>query len=676
MRQITFFLICLPFIGVAQVDYFGRTYSNQLPEAFQLNITELRNNIYNDIPEKYKNEKYGLRTFKFADMSANQVADIVSGGSIYSDWMPFEDYLNEIFRKVIPEELSDDPSIHAYLRKASSYNASMTPTGMSFVNIGLFDEAMDEATVAGILAHELAHYYLQHSLVGFVKAIDGDFDDSIFRRNKGAASRFSIKNELQADSLAMVWLQQSGYAIDGLIESFKIMERIEKNQLMRSKNRWEITETTHPRSKERLSRLNAFKKQHAGNKGAKFLVSEAKFKQFSTAAKPEILKHLLNGFSYNLLIEKAFKYHIFDANNPVFVYYIMEGIRRMCYLNPEYWDEKFISHRYYDEIIEEDSRRKEKTKTPILAAFPRDILSINPKVIRTLQTRFYWDEAPRFTTNEEAFVFFYRVSELMEAKECILVNALSITNNKDIRNKFLKKYLAYEDIQFRDFAQSLLDEKIKSTLPDKKLTVFSDIFCIVRLGKEEIKIRDEANNDNSQLQPLFEKVMAAYPERNQIFLPDLKKTQLNDYQQLQRMQLFTFVNTLAKGIKTELHILNPRYWETMNRLGVNEIEFINCMYYDVRKKNSTIEGYKEVLNIDYNTLLTDVKRSRYVDILVSSVREKENSIMKVHYYGGENKLAFKEAGLEQVVTLLQQKIKEKEESAKEIDRRYAAALED
>ena len=46
-----------------------------------------------------------------------------------------------------------------------------------------------------------------------------------------------------------------------------------------------------------------------------------------------------------------------DPENVYYVYYLMESIRRMCYLNSYRWNDKFILNRHY-KFDEESGERK------------------------------------------------------------------------------------------------------------------------------------------------------------------------------------------------------------------------------------------------------------------------------------------------------------------------------
>src|SRR5690606_8757853 len=55
--------------------------------------------------------------------------------------------------------------------ESNGFNAISAPAGYVFVTRGLLDEVNDEAELAGVLAHEIAHITLKHALVEYKKAL-------------------------------------------------------------------------------------------------------------------------------------------------------------------------------------------------------------------------------------------------------------------------------------------------------------------------------------------------------------------------------------------------------------------------------------------------------------------------------------------------------------------------
>lgn len=127
-------LIIFPAILFCQSKInYGRTYSDTLPQRFKVETSVLRNHIYSGIPSYSKKGKYEKVTYKFADLSAHSISNMLSSGIVYSDWPDLENYLNDILKKIIPLELLADPFIHVYIYKGGDYNAFMTPSGQFFL---------------------------------------------------------------------------------------------------------------------------------------------------------------------------------------------------------------------------------------------------------------------------------------------------------------------------------------------------------------------------------------------------------------------------------------------------------------------------------------------------------------------------------------------------------------
>ncbi len=665
MKNVTLLLFLFPMLLTAQSGAnFSRTHSDTLPDNFKLSTSLLREHIYNGIPAGLIEELHPRSCFRFADQSAVQLSTLFSSGQVYSDWQMFEDYVNRILSRIMPKELAADSVIHAYLVKDGSLNAFMTPSGILFVHVGLFDEIPTEAAVAGILAHELAHYFLRHSLDRYVKSERGEFE-RVF--NRSSASKFSVENEMQADSLALIWMDQSGYGAHGFSEGMTLMEQNEKRMLLQMENTWEIKETTHPGSARRLAQAEAFLQNHTGKPKVDFLVSKEQFYLFKEMAKSESLQYLLYNFSYDACIAKAFKNHLLNPDKSEYIYYLMEGIRRKCYFNVDYWQKKFITDNFYRVVESKNARRKVKLEGNIFKENTKEILGLSEEEMANMPGKFYWEDVEKFETYEEAFNFFNLVGELFKNPECLLSNALSLNYNPELRNQALTQYLALPNIQFRDYATNLLNGTIQTGLPDKTLTVLGDFFATVRQGSEEIYIRNEKLTDENSLTPILETAVAGLEKRRYLNLSELQNKNINDYILLLELKKLSLLKFIAKGEKTELHILDPRYWAIMNKFQVNEMEFIDFIYYDARKTEITMEAYIEVVDRDFISLLSEVKRNRYLETRIAAIRMMPKSNMKIMHYGSEVKVGYNKPATEEIAEYIKNNLKAKDKEAKQTD---------
>lgn len=657
LLPIIFFLLIFKCYS-QDIKYYSRTYSDTLPDKFRLNAGLIQNHIYKRIPYDYKTGIFKKISYRFSYNVAFEVTDLVSSGSLYSDWADFEKYINDILQKIIPKELEKDTVIHAYLIQEGGFNAFMTPAGHMCLNIGLFRDIYTEATLAGILAHELAHYYLQHSLNAYIQESTGQFVDGILVK-ESAENKYSVKSELEADSLAMLWMMNSHYNLNGLVHTFKLLEHLDNIMIGRSKSDFKIERTTHPLSDQRIDKLNTFLKKNKNKVEADFLVSETKFSEFKEAAKPEILKHLLNNFRYTDCIETAFKFHLFDPDNMTYIYYLLESIRRKCYINNSLWGKNFITNEYYKTNIEYGMPIKVEYYKHVFEKLDFEIMPLLPYEAKYIKAKFYWQEEPKFKTYEEAFEFYFKLSENLGCNECVLSNALSHTKDTAIRNSYLKEYLKFDNIKHRKFAKNLLNNKIYDGIENKKLLVFNDVTTRIRLGNDDVPIYIQITDSLNELKQIFDSVIIKFPNRIPVFLPHLKTSKLNTYRMLNELMRFSIINTYAQGERTKLHILDPRYIDVFYEHGVNEIEFINCLYFESRKAEESIDAYNIVLNSTYNNILSKTKRSRYLEVFISSVREIENSVMKTRYYN-RGKLKYKDTGYNQMARELKYQLRKKE----------------
>ncbi|WP_169312757.1 M48 family metallopeptidase [Owenweeksia hongkongensis] len=593
------------------------------------NVDVLRTHIYNGIDDDLKQGKWERRTYRFADLSAKEISKLMHSGRVYTDWAQWELYLNAIFQRIVPPQLANDSLLHAYILADGSFNAFMTPSGSMFINVGVLAQIDDEATLASIMAHELAHYYLKHSLERFIKSESGDFRTLFY--DFGANERFSIQNENEADSLATIWLEQSGYALDGMRKSQEISLQLENQLISRLKDKWELKETSHPGASKRLERFNTYaQKTQVDSIGKPFLVSKMLFGRLKKQCKGEVLKNLLATYKYDDCIEKAFKYHLYDPNNPEYVYYIVEAIRKMCYLDPTKWKENFITYRYYNSSEVGNFKVKKLMEENIFTEFRPDLLLITEDEENTIPTMFYWEDSPKFITNEQAFLFYYQVGLALGNNEVILSNALSVTHDKDARNELLRNYLSKSPIDYPEYADALLNGYIWNDLRSRTLTVMNDFDVVIKQGDEKISI-PATLEDSLFIRSKVRNILGPFEDKKLLFMQDIRAKSIDEYRFLSEMEIFSLIRLISNSNKTELHILEPGYWSIFMKYGVNEIEFLNVGYFESRSSEKTKEAYEEVLKMSFEEVFDQEKRVRDLQVLVGSVREKEGCLMKFPY---------------------------------------------
>lgn len=121
-------------------------------------------------------------------------------------------------------------------------NAFALPGGPMFVNIGTITAASSEAELAGVMGHEMAHVYMQHSakqagktqttatIAGIAGAILGATSHGVLGSlaqtgiqfgAQGLILKYSRGDEAQADAVGAIILYKSGYNPQAMADFFK-----------------------------------------------------------------------------------------------------------------------------------------------------------------------------------------------------------------------------------------------------------------------------------------------------------------------------------------------------------------------------------------------------------------------------------------------------------------------
>lgn len=162
-----------------------------------------------------------------------------------------EAYLNKICAVLVAN--SDKPELyngyHVKIFDSTEVNAFSTSAGHILISKGLIECADNEDALAAVIAHEIAHVQLQHSLKAIkssrytaaalqtanaATAIASDkenkemadtlnnmVDDVITNLVKNG---YSQKQEFQADELALTLMNDAGYNISGMDEMLELMK--------------------------------------------------------------------------------------------------------------------------------------------------------------------------------------------------------------------------------------------------------------------------------------------------------------------------------------------------------------------------------------------------------------------------------------------------------------------
>ncbi len=164
---------------------------------------------------------------------------------VLPDSSPETQYIRQIGQRlaaVIPPDHSWPFVFHVVAEK--DINAFALPGGEMFVNLGAITAASNEAELAGVMAHEMSHVYMQHSakqmqksqmmqgLAGLAGAILGSGGGVLGSLGAegiqiGAGMvmlKYSRGDEAQADAVGAMILYRAGYNPQALADFFRKLE--------------------------------------------------------------------------------------------------------------------------------------------------------------------------------------------------------------------------------------------------------------------------------------------------------------------------------------------------------------------------------------------------------------------------------------------------------------------
>jgi predicted Zn-dependent protease len=173
-------------------------------------------------------------------------AEVYKQMPVLPDGSAESQYVQQLGKKLvsaIPPENSWPYQFHVVPQK--EINAFALPGGPIFVNIGTITAADDEGQLAGVMAHEISHIYMQHSIkqmkkqqlqqgiVGILGAVlgqSGGAAATLARLGVGIGSgmlslKYSRSDEAQADSVGAILMYKVSYPPVELAQFFQKLEQ-------------------------------------------------------------------------------------------------------------------------------------------------------------------------------------------------------------------------------------------------------------------------------------------------------------------------------------------------------------------------------------------------------------------------------------------------------------------
>jgi predicted Zn-dependent protease len=175
-------------------------------------------------------------------------------------------YVNEVGRKIVAQtERPDIPYTFKVIDNDKDVNAFSLPGGPVYVNTALLKCADNEAELAAVIGHEVAHVVARHATEQMTKAFGLELLAEIALGNNSNAAaqmgadiagslgmlKFSRNDELEADRLGLRYMFEAGYSPNAMTTFLEKLGNLEKENPSRVATLF----SSHPMSQQRVDTI-------------------------------------------------------------------------------------------------------------------------------------------------------------------------------------------------------------------------------------------------------------------------------------------------------------------------------------------------------------------------------------------------------------------------------------
>lgn len=166
-------------------------------------------------------------------------------------------YVRGVGERLIPSAAVKALPFHIEVLRDPVVNAFALPNGGIYLSVGLLARLQNEAQLAHVLSHEIAHVVQRHGLqqhrsrkATIIAAHIADlalFGTSIaYLPAIGALANYSRESEIEADRLALEYMAQAGYPLEGAEQLFRLLQEVKEKESV-----WGSVYSSHPDNQQR-----------------------------------------------------------------------------------------------------------------------------------------------------------------------------------------------------------------------------------------------------------------------------------------------------------------------------------------------------------------------------------------------------------------------------------------
>lgn len=357
----------------------------------------------------------------------------------------FNDPISEYINQVADELLKNDPTLRQKVRfyavRSSAVNAFATNQGIIFVNVGLLAQLENEAQLAFILAHEIAHVRHEHALDMYMEAQkinryssrsdlmkNTSFDDKMV-----ATNYYSKELESEADQKGLDLYLTSKYSLDDLDGVFDVLQYsylpfdilpfnrtffenefitfpedyfLQEEEINEINGEYEEDESksTHPSIDKRREACAAVVAKHSSKDRKSFLVNTADaFLNIRDIARFELAYYYLHAFRYQDAIYASYILLQKYPNSLFLKKIIAKSLYGYTKFQNELKGVKSYSVSYSDEDLDSDymsSSAYKKIEGPSQQVY-YFLSQIKPNELTVFTLRYLWDLTNEYPNDDE-----------------------------------------------------------------------------------------------------------------------------------------------------------------------------------------------------------------------------------------------------------------------------------
>lgn len=463
---IAFYLIFSYHIVAQDFKFGDYQFPTDFPEKYQADLKA----DFKKIMASYKGWEKSISKPDFTRFANTMVYGkdyLFTSGQVYLNWRDFEEYLTQVYEKLLTDEQRTKISAKVYILRNPNWEAFSLEDGSVFISIGALALLDNESQVAWIIAENGACSLLGLQRKAFVEQV---------QNGKKAPNPnweylindppYSKKHVVSSDSMAIKLMQSGGYTlqyvwntvyrglhVNGNLNLKKEQKKNKKSGLAPNVDWMDLLIAGDAGYSAQFDFLKKYFKDPDPEApvGTAEVISKEKFDELKWYSRLESVYVPLIRADYNVAIRNGFKFYLLDASDEVFAWYTMEAIRRQMLFDPKGKNKGLL--------FEDFSAYLSKGKGVLsnIRPFLQD-----PELLKMVMKKDLLDSnQTAFNTYDEAFKYFSELYKSSSNPEFLLTRGLSMSEKSQERQDLLTTYLNSDGVLFRDFAQNAFKRSLE-----------------------------------------------------------------------------------------------------------------------------------------------------------------------------------------------------------------------